>query len=98
MAGRIEREHGLGLQRVDLLILWLRPQGMHQFVVECKIRWDSLERIVAEGLEQTAGYTGNYAADSCHLVIFDRSERPWWGKVFGRMETVSGTLIEAWGM
>ena len=28
--GRIERDYGLGRQRVDLLILWPRPQGMQR--------------------------------------------------------------------
>ena len=96
--GRIEREYGLGLQRVDLLILWPRPQGMQRFVIECKIRRDSLERTLADGLEQTATYMDKCAADAGHLVIFDRSERPWREKVFRRSETVNGTPIEVWGM
>ena len=96
--GRFEREYGLGLQRVDLLILWPRPQGMQRFVIACKIRWDSMERTVADGLEQTARYMDKCAADAGHLVIFDRSERPWREKVFRRSETVNGTPIEVWGM
>ena len=96
--GRIEREYGLGRQRVELLILWPRPQGMQRFVIECKIRWDSLERTVAEGLEQTATYMDKCAADAGHLVIFDRSERPWREKVFRRLEAFNSTQIEVWGM
>ncbi len=52
---RIEREYGLGRGRTDLLVEW--PQrGGEKFVVECKVLHKSLERTVAEGVEQTAGY------------------------------------------
>ena len=54
---------------------------------------------VAEGLEQTAEYMDRCAAESGHLVIFDRrADRRWDDKVFqGRRGSSSGVAIEAWG-
>lgn len=96
--GRIVREYGLGRQGVDLLILWSRPQGIQGIMIECKVGRSTLERTIAEGLEQTARYMDGCAADARHLVIFDRSQRPWKEKVFHRSESVNGTPIEVWGM
>ena len=96
--GYVGREYGLGLQRVDILIRWPRPQGMQRFVIECKVRWQSVERTIAEGLEQTAGYMDRCGADAGHLVIFDESEKPSKEKVFHRSEEFEGTPIEVWGM
>ena len=97
--GRIEREYGLGRGRTDLLIIW--PQGgrKRKFVVECKILRQSLERTVRDGLAQTAGYMDRCAAESGHLVVFDRTEgRRWEDKVFRREEPVVGGTITVWGM
>ena len=68
---------GLGSQRVDLVILWPRPQGMQRIVIECKILPGRLDDTLAKGLPQTAGYMDRCRADAGHLVIFDRSEKPW---------------------
>ena len=96
--GYVYREYGLGFQRVDILIRWPRPQGMQRFVIECKVRRKKLERTIAEGLEQTAGYMDRCGADAGHLVIFDRSAKPWKEKIFHRSEEYDGTLVEVWGM
>ncbi len=98
--GRIEREYGLGRGRTDLLIVW--PQGVQtrKVVIECKILHKSLEQTIAEGLEQTAEYMDRCAAESGHLVIFDRrADRRWDDKVFhGRRSSANGVAIEVWGM
>ena len=98
--GRIEREYGLGRGRTDLLIVW--PQGVQtrKVVIECKILHKSLEQTIAEGLEQTAEYMDRCAAESGHLVIFDRrAGRRWDDKVFhGRRASANGVAIEVWGM
>ena len=103
--GRIEREYGLGRGRTDLLILW--PQGggvepgstVSRFVIECKVLHKGLERTVAEGLEQTAGYMDRCAAEAGHLVVFDRTEaKPWEEKIFRREESRNGLRITVWGM
>ena len=83
--GRVEREHGLGRRRADLLIEWPEGDEVRRYVVECKVRHErwGLERTVAEGVEQTAAYMDRCGAVAGHLVVFDRSEeRSWDEKVF----------------
>ena len=104
--GRIEREYGLGRGRTDLMVLW--PRGgeragpgaeLDRYVVECKVLHGSLERTIAEGLEQTAAYMDRCASRSGHLVVFDRSEgKRWEEKIFRRDETVGGRTVTVWGM
>ena len=99
--GRIEREYGLGRGRTDLLVLWPRGGGGTQkCVVECKVLHKGLERTVAEGVEQTAGYMDRCGAEAGHLVVFDRQEhRSWDDKVFRRTrQAQDGARIEVWGM
>ena len=96
--GRIVREAGLGRQRVDILIRWPRPQGPQRFVIECKILRGTLKATLADGLPQTAGYMDRGGADAGHLVIFDRSAKPWTEKIYRRSEEYEGTPIEVWGM
>ena len=95
--GRIEREYGLGRQRVDLIIRWPRPGGQQRFVIEGKILHGSLDNTLEKGLPQTAAYMDRSAAAG-HLVIFDRSTKPWDEKVFRRTEEFDGKRIEVWGM
>ena len=96
--GRIEREYGLGRQRVDLFIRWPRLGGQQRFVIECKILRGRLDNTLGAGLPQTAGYMDRCAAAAGHLVIFDRSTKPWAEKVFRRTEEFDGKRIEVWGM
>ena len=104
--GRIEREYGLGRGRTDLLLLWPRggdraPPGaaVSRYVIECKVMHRSLERTIAEGLEQTAAYMDRCGSRAGHLVIFDRSEgRPWDEKIFRREEGIGDRTVTVWGM
>ena len=100
--GRVEREHGLGRRRADLLIEWPEGDEVRRYVVECKVRHDrwGLERTVAEGVEQTAAYMDRCGAEAGHLVVFDRSEeRSWDDKLFcDRRTAESGAEIAVWGM
>ena len=100
--GRVEREHGLGRRRADLLIEWPEGDEVRRYVVECKVRHDrwGLERTVAEGVEQTAAYMDRCRAEAGHLVVFDRGEeRSWDDKVFcDRRTAESGAEIAVWGM
>ena len=50
-------------------------------VIECKVLRGSLERTVAEGLEQTAAYMDRCAAEEGHLVVVDRTEGRRWAEV-----------------
>ncbi len=110
--GRIEREYGLGTQRVDLLVLWpLKPakdekpdwikwQGpVQKVVVELKVLHKSLEKTIALGLEQTCKYMDTCGTKEGHLVIFNRDVKvPWEDKIFRRTETYQGADIKVWGM
>ncbi len=98
--GRIEREYGLGRMRTDLLIVWPQDGQTRRFVVECKVLHKSLEQTIAEGLTQTAEYMDRCAAESGHLVIFDRRVgRRWTDKVFHCRRTAdSGVEIDIWGI
>ncbi len=96
--GRIEREYGLGRMRTDLLVIWPHPGGVQKVVIELKLLHKSLERTLAAGLAQTWTYCDKSGADEAHLVIFDRSDRPWEEKVFQRIETHRGRSIGVLGM
>ena len=96
--GRIEREYGLGRMRTDLLVKWPVGGAEQQFVVECKLVRGSLESTVRKGLEQTAAYMDRCGARVGHLVVFDRSDRPWAERVFRRGEAAQGKTVEVWGM
>ena len=98
--GRVEREYGWGRGRTDLLVFWPRGDSVGRFVIECKIRHQALERAIAIGVEQAAGYMARCAAEEGHLVIFDRDEdRGWAEKVFHRrVRSDTGAEIAVWGM
>ena len=104
--GRIEREYGLGRGRTDLLIVW--PRGgegaspgaeVSRYVVECKVLHKSLERTIADGLEQTAAYMDRCAGQAGHLVVFDRREGTTWEeKIFRREERREDRAVTVRGM
>ena len=97
--GRIEREYGLGRGRTDLLIVWPQCERTRKFVVECKVLRKGLEHTIREGLRQTLGYMDRCAAESGHLVVFDRSEgRRWEDKMFRRKERTDEGTVTVWGM
>jgi hypothetical protein len=87
--GRIHREYALGRRRTDLLIEWpMTKQGyfgpMQRIVIETKILRKSLESTIEEGVTQTKDYGQKAGADDLHLIIFDRSDRPWEEKIAER--------------
>ena len=106
--GRVEREYGLGRMRVDLLVVWpvrgrggagRTPAHVQKVVVECKVVRGSLERTIAQGLDQTRAYMDRCGAEEGHLVVFDRTQgKSWEEKVFRREETAGGTPVTVWGM
>lgn len=110
--GRIEREYGLGRMRTDLLLLWplntakpgqpswTRWQGpVQKTVIELKILYKSLDRTIADGMEQTWAYMDRCGVADGHLVIFDRRpEVSWKEKIFQRRESFQGEEIGVWGM
>jgi type II secretory pathway predicted ATPase ExeA len=106
--GRLEREYALGRGRVDLLIVWPLADRVQEFVVECKVvrEHDGLERVMDEGVEQTARYVDRCAAEAGHLIVIDRREnRSWEEKVFhlrrrsAHPRRGGGAVpIDVWGM
>ena len=99
--GRIEREYALGSGRVDLLIVWPLADRVQELVVECKVvrEHDGLERVVDEGVEQTARYVDRSAAEAGHLVVIDRREnRSWEEKVFHLRRGCGAGPVDVWGM
>ena len=94
------REYGLGWGRTDLLVIWPSAETISHYVVECKIRYGSLEAAIDKGVEQTAAYMEQCDASEGHLVIFDRStSRGWDEKVFHRSEhSKSRKQVDVWGM
>ncbi|MDR1077479.1 MAG: ATP-binding protein [Propionibacteriaceae bacterium] len=102
--GRISREYALGRKRTDLLVEWpLDPErGLHgpsqRAVIETKLRRNSLEKDLADGLEQVVGYLRRAGADEAHLIIFDRlSSKSWDEKIWRRTEMWDGVSVQVWG-
>ena len=106
--GRIHREYGLGRGATDILILWPtdpnQPADLwRRIVIECKVVYEaqrrSLDRMVEDGIAQTAGYMERSNAETGHLVVFDRrSDRDWSEKVFRRLEMHGEHQVVVWGM
>lgn len=103
--GRITREYGLGMRRMDLYLEWPLDEALafrgplQRIVLELKLQRESLKSTLAAGLAQTARYAETCGADEAHLLIFDRSTRkPWSKKIWQRSEAVEGRTIRVWGM
>ena len=102
--GYIDREYGLGRGRTDLLIrkpLTDRYGGpIQRIVMELKIRRNSLEKTIEDGLRQTWEYMDKAGAiDEGHLVIFDRTPgKPWEEKIWHEEREYNGRKIMVWGM
>ena len=105
--GCIEREYALGSGRVDLLIVWPRAGRVQEFVVECKVvrEHDGLDRVVDEGVQQTARYVDRCGAAAGHLIVIDRRENRSWEEKIYRVRRHSAQLprgdavpVDVWGM
>ena len=104
--GRIEREYALGSGRVDLLIVWPLPdrapaERAQEVAVECKVvrERDRLERVIEEGVAQTARYVERCGAEAGYLVVIDcRENRSWEQKVFHHRRGAGAGVVEVWGM
>ncbi len=74
-------------------------RALRRYVIECRVRRKSLERTIAEGVEQTADYMDRCDAESGHLVVFDRTpDTAWNDKIFRRDAAVGNRTITVWGM
>ena len=85
--GTIEREYGLGRGRTDLFVSFPYATGVQEVVIELKIRYDSLEKTIEQGLVQTKAYMDKCQAQEGHLIIFDRRKNVSWDeKIFHQKE------------
>jgi hypothetical protein len=103
--GRITREYGLGMRRMDLYLEWPLDDALafrgpvQRVVLELKIRRKSIEITITEGIEQTSSYAATCGAEEAHLLLFDRSgEKEWDAKIWERTETFYGRAVQIWGM
>lgn len=102
--GYIDREYGLGRKRTDLLVrkpLMNRYGGpVQRIVLELKIKRGSLERVIEDGLNQTAEYMDRVGSvDEGHLIIFDRSQtKSWEERIWHKTYECQGHTIIVWGM
>ena len=102
--GYIDREYGLGRRRTDLLIR--KPLTDHyggpvqRVVLELKLRRGSLDKVIEEGLRQTADYMDLAGSvDEGHLIVFDRTqEKTWDERIWHKPYEYSGRTIMVWGM
>ena len=102
--GYIDREYGLGRGRTDLLIR--KPLTDHyggpiqRIVMELKIKRNSLEKTIEDGLRQTWEYMDRAGAiDEGHFIIFDRTPgKPWDEKIWHEEREYNGRKIMVWGM
>ena len=68
-------------------------------VIELKILHKSLERTIADGIQQTAAYMDRCGAEEGHLMVFDRTpDKLWEEKLFRREERVGSRVINVWGL
>jgi hypothetical protein len=107
--GLIEREYALGRGRVDLLVRWRYPKGAdrreqkeQRILLELKtIRASShnSNKVIPEGLEQTARYAERSNAAEAHLIVCDeRPGRGWDKKIYDRPERCGDREIHLWGL
>lgn len=102
--GYIDREYGLGRKRTDLLIRKPLTDGyggpVQRIVLELKIKRGALEKVIEDGLRQTADYMDRVGTvDEGHLIIFDRSkEKSWNERIWHQPYEHQGHRIMVWGM
>ena len=104
--GRIGREYAVGRGRSDLLVEWrqVKPDSqvcISKCVIECKVRTAKagLDRLVREGLEQTATYMDRVGVESGHLVIFDlRPDLSWEQRLYRKDPELGERPITVWGI
>ena len=102
--GYIDREYGLGRKRTDLLIR--KPLSDHyggpvqRVVLELKIKRGNFDKVIEEGLNQTAGYMDLVGSvDEGHLIVFDRTqEKTWDERIWHKPYEYDGRTIMVWGM
>ncbi|MBI4356488.1 MAG: AAA-like domain-containing protein [Gammaproteobacteria bacterium] len=88
--GRIFREYGLGMKRMDILVEYHNEK----FALELKILRN--EKTKEEGLKQLKMYMDKSAAKDGHLIIFNKSKEISWGQKIYKEQARDNITI--WGM
>ncbi|GMV42751.1 MAG: hypothetical protein AMXMBFR64_44670 [Myxococcales bacterium] len=73
--GFIDREYGVGMRRIDVLVRWPVPSekgGWQREALELKVRRDDTADPTPEGLRQIEGYLSSLGLGHGWLVVFDR--------------------------
>ena len=71
--GFVDREYGVGMRRIDVLVRWPLPDGAWQReALELKMRRDGDADPTPEGLRQIEGYLSSLGLGHGWLVVFDR--------------------------
>ena len=102
--GYIDREYGLGRRRTDLLIRKPLTDGyggpVQRIVLELKIKRGAIDKVIEDGLVQTADYMDICGSvDEGHLIIFDRTkEKTWDERIWHKPYQHDGHTIMVWGM
>ena len=104
--GRINREYALGRKYTDLLLEWPldKEQGFHgevqRVVLELKIQRGSLDKVIANGVQQVADYAQRCGSRDAHLIIFNRNpEVSWEDKIWQKDDSnVDGLAVSVWGI
>ncbi|HOD41016.1 MAG: hypothetical protein BWY32_01325 [bacterium ADurb.Bin243] len=87
--GRIFREYGLGMKRMDLLVEF----GKDRFAIELKVKCNA--NTEKEGIKQLEEYMDRSGAAEGHLVIFNVLEKSWKKRIFTKKQK---NAITVWGM
>ena len=101
--GYIDREYGLERGHTALIIKML-TEGygglMLRIVMELKIKRNSLERTIADGLRQTTEYMNCCAPDAeGYFILFNRDKGVSWDeKIWHHKEQYERYTITVWGM
>ena len=95
--GYLFREYDLGRKRTDLLIQWPQTHPIQEIVIELKLRYGNIDKLIDKGLEQTDDYMSKCGATEGHLVLFDRrSNVDWDTKLFQMKKEYQGKEIWVW--
>lgn len=104
-SGYVAREYGLSRRRVDLMLRWTNGKEEQRIVIELKMRTErenseeSYQKLLNNGLAQTADYAKKSDSTENHLIIFDRrAEIDWDEKIYEAKHQYEGQKIKVWGM
>jgi len=72
---------------------------LQRIVIEIKLKHkNSIEKVIKDGLEQTAKYVDKTGEKESYLIIFDQENDNWEEKVFTRIEYFGQREIQIYGM